>query len=126
MVRVKLREHELKKLSGFRTDAWLTQERVAGSLNIKVNTFADYERGKSNIPLEFLQKLAEMYGKEEIKKFGVKAEGKKFVTKEKQSYKNSHESDLIAPVLDVVNTFRKTRTVQTDELNFYVPEKWKR
>jgi hypothetical protein len=39
----------------------------------------------------------------------------------------NHLRELITPVnYSEVNTFRKTRIVQTDELNFYIPEKWNR
>ena len=145
MIRVKLSEDELRRLRVFRTDAWLLQNKVAKSLNIKVNTFANYESGVVAIPLEFLEKLAGLYSKEEIKKFGVKVEGKDFVKKQVNEYKESKYSKKETPnfsdeeerkrvhgilnsseVYDFSKMCKPFRTVQSDELNFYVPEKWKR
>ena len=125
MIRVKLREHELDKLIDFRQEVGLTKYRVSVLLDMNNNNYSRYECGANTIPLEHLEKLAELYGKEEIKKFGVRVDRNES-TIDKSEEKKPYKGELIAPVLNAINSFRKTRTVQTDELNLYIPEKWVR
>jgi transcriptional regulator with XRE-family HTH domain len=127
MIRVKLSEHELDKLIDFRQEAGLTKYRVSVLLDMNNNNYCRYECGANTIPLEHLEKLAELYGKKEITKFGVRVERNESAIDKKMSEEEKpYKGELIAPVLNAINSFRKTRTKQTDELNFYIPEKWMR
>lgn len=44
-----------------REDRDLTQNEIARYLNIKQNTYSQYETGKREIPIELLWKLADFY-----------------------------------------------------------------
>ena len=44
-----------------REDNQLTQQKVADLLNIGQRTYADYESGKTRIPVDNLMKLAKFY-----------------------------------------------------------------
>lgn len=44
-----------------REDRDLTQNEIAQYLNIKQNTYSQYETGKREIPIELLWKLADYY-----------------------------------------------------------------
>lgn len=44
-----------------REDKDLTQNEIAQYLNIKQNTYSQYETGKREIPIELLWKLADYY-----------------------------------------------------------------
>ena len=45
-----------------RIDRGLTQKQVAEYLNIKQNTYSQYEIGVLNYPLESMGRLADLYG----------------------------------------------------------------
>jgi transcriptional regulator with XRE-family HTH domain len=45
-----------------RIDRGLTQKQVAEYLNIKQNTYSQYEIGVLNYPLETMGRLADLYG----------------------------------------------------------------
>ena len=48
----------LQRLRDFREDKDISQKKMAELLNIAQTTYSDYERGKINIPLDTLRKLA--------------------------------------------------------------------
>jgi len=50
-----------ERIRNLRIDADLTQEKVAQMLDIKQNTYSQYEIGVSRYPLEALIKLATFY-----------------------------------------------------------------
>lgn len=49
------------RLRDLREDNDITQSQIASVLNIKQNTYSQYENGKRQIPLELLWKLADYY-----------------------------------------------------------------
>lgn len=49
------------RLKDIREDRDLTQEEIAEILNVKQNTYQQYESGKRQIPIEALIKLAKYY-----------------------------------------------------------------
>ena len=51
-------EYMLQRLRDFREDKDLSQQKMAELLNVAQTTYSDYERGKINIPLDTLKKLA--------------------------------------------------------------------
>ncbi len=143
MIRVKLSEDDGIKLKNFRCNSWLTDYAIARTLNVSRETLVNYEKAVFNIPLEFLGKLAELYGADEIKNFGVKVE-RGFVKKqaskpsfsknmEYKKFLNEEKEKMIEKIRSLpeaceLSKMRKPpfRTKQTDELNFYIPEKWVR
>ena len=50
-----------ERIRALREDNDYTQSRIAGLLNIGQNTYADYELGKTRIPLDSMIKLAKLY-----------------------------------------------------------------
>ena len=134
MIRVKLSEDELRKLRNFRIEKQLVASRVSTLLFMAPSVYTQYEIGTHTIPLEVLEKLAELYGKEEVKNFGVRVEGRSGNTRIPSFVSNTNKEDQTQKMVGILSTpevydfskFKKTRTVQSDELNFYVPEKWKR
>lgn len=50
------------RLKQLREEKQLTQKEIADLLNIKQNTYSQYETGVHQIPIEFLIKLARFYG----------------------------------------------------------------
>lgn len=50
------------RIRDLRNDRGLTQEDVANILNVKQNTYSQYEIGVVNFPLDAVVKLAEYYG----------------------------------------------------------------
>ena len=50
-----------ERIRALREDNDYTQSRIAGLLNIGQNTYADYEHGKTRIPVDSLIKLAQFY-----------------------------------------------------------------
>ena len=50
-----------ERIRNLRVDANLTQEKVAQVLDIKQNTYSQYEIGVSRYPIEALIKLAKFY-----------------------------------------------------------------
>ena len=49
-------------MKDLREDADITQKEIAAYLNIKQNTYSQYEIGVLNYPLEAVGKLADLYG----------------------------------------------------------------
>ncbi|MBP3939236.1 MAG: helix-turn-helix transcriptional regulator [Clostridia bacterium] len=49
------------RLKDLREDSDLTQQKIAEYLNIKQNTYCQYERGLRQIPIDLLVRLAEFY-----------------------------------------------------------------
>ena len=49
------------RLRDLREDNDITQTQIASVLNIKQNTYSQYENGKRQMPLELLWKLADYY-----------------------------------------------------------------
>ena len=49
------------RLKDLREDADITQTQIACYLNIKQNTYSQYENGQRQIPLEALERLAEFF-----------------------------------------------------------------
>lgn len=49
------------RLRDLREDNDLTQSQIASVLNIRQNTYSQYENGKRQMPLELLWKLADYY-----------------------------------------------------------------
>ncbi len=49
------------RIRDLREDADLTQNRIAELLNIKQNTYSQYENGQRQIPIDALIKLAKFY-----------------------------------------------------------------
>lgn len=50
-----------ERIRAIREDCSLTQQKVADLLNIGQRTYADYESGKTRIPVDSLLILAEFY-----------------------------------------------------------------
>lgn len=50
------------RLKDLREDNDLTQAKIAAMLNIRQNTYSQYENGHRQIPIPLLIKLAEYYG----------------------------------------------------------------
>ncbi|MBQ3471150.1 MAG: helix-turn-helix transcriptional regulator [Clostridia bacterium] len=50
------------RLKDLREDLDLTQKQVADILNVKQNTYSQYENGIHELPLDALIKLARFYG----------------------------------------------------------------
>jgi hypothetical protein len=54
----------------------------------------------------------------------------KYSKKETPNFSDEEKQKMVGilstPEVYDFSKFKKTRTVQSDELNFYVPEKWKR
>lgn len=50
------------RLKDLREDMDLTQKQVADILNVKQNTYSQYENGIHELPLDALIKLARFYG----------------------------------------------------------------
>lgn len=49
------------RIRNLREDADLTQKEMAGFLNLSTRTYAHYEKGTRNIPLDVLIKLADFH-----------------------------------------------------------------
>ena len=49
------------RLRDLREDSDLTQQMIADYLNIKQNTYCQYEKGSRQIPIDLLIRLAEYY-----------------------------------------------------------------
>ena len=50
-----------ERIREIREDNQLTQQKVADLLNIGQRTYADYESGKTRIPIDNIMKLARFY-----------------------------------------------------------------
>ena len=53
---------KFENIRNLRIDHGLTQEQIAKVLNVKQNTYSQYEIGVSNYPIDVLIKLADYYG----------------------------------------------------------------
>lgn len=51
----------IKRLRDLREDNDLTQAQIAAYLNVKQNTYSQYENGKREISIELISKLADYY-----------------------------------------------------------------
>ena len=51
-----------ENIRNLRIDRGLTQEQIAKVLNVKQNTYSQYEIGVLNYPIDVLIKLADYYG----------------------------------------------------------------
>lgn len=51
-----------ERIRNLRIDRGYTQKQVADHLNIKQNTYSQYEIGVLNYPIEAVCKLADLYG----------------------------------------------------------------
>lgn len=49
------------RLKALREDSDIKQETIAGYLNIKQNTYSQYENGQRQLPIDVLIKLARYY-----------------------------------------------------------------
>lgn len=49
------------RLKDIREDNDMTQSYIASKLNIKQNTYSQYETGQRQIPIDILIKLADLY-----------------------------------------------------------------
>lgn len=48
----------MQRLRDFREDRDISQQKMVELLNVAQTTYSDYERGKINIPMDTLRKLA--------------------------------------------------------------------
>lgn len=48
----------MQKLRDFRENKDISQKKMAELLNVAQTTYSDYERGKINIPMDTIRKLA--------------------------------------------------------------------
>lgn len=53
--------HYRDRIRGLREDNNFTQQKIADFLNVGQRTYADYESGKTRIPLDSIIKLAKFY-----------------------------------------------------------------
>ena len=53
---------KFERIRNLRIDSGYTQQHIAELLNIKQNTYSQYELGVLNYPIEALLKLADFYG----------------------------------------------------------------
>lgn len=73
-----------ENIRNLRIDNSYTQQQIADYLNIKQNTYSQYETGVLNYPVDILMKLADLYdvsvdyllGRTDVKKPYPKKEGK--------------------------------------------------
>ena len=62
MISMRYEVMKYERIRNLRIDRGLTQKQVAEYLNIKQNTYSQYEIGVLNYPLEAVGKLADLYG----------------------------------------------------------------
>ena len=62
MMRMRYEVMKYERIRSLRIDRGLTQKQVAEYLNIKQNTYSQYEIGVLNYPIEAVGKLADLYG----------------------------------------------------------------
>lgn len=53
---------KFENIRNLRIDKGYTQKQIAEILNVKQNTYSQYEIGVLNYPIEVLMKLADFYG----------------------------------------------------------------
>ena len=51
-----------ENIRSLRVDNGYTQQQIANYLNVKQNTYSQYEVGTLNYPVDALMKLADLYG----------------------------------------------------------------
>jgi transcriptional regulator with XRE-family HTH domain len=73
------------RIRDLRIDQGLTQEDIAAILNVKQNTYCQYETGVINYPLDLVIKLAEYYGVSVDYLVGLTDEQTPYPRKQKQS-----------------------------------------
>lgn len=66
------------RLKDLREDADLTQSYIAAKLNIRQNTYSQYENGNRQIPIDALIKLACFYGTSTDYILGITDESKPY------------------------------------------------
>ena len=62
MIELRYEMMKYENIRILRIDNGYTQQRVASYLNIRQNTYSQYEIGVLNYPVEALDKLADLYG----------------------------------------------------------------
>lgn len=62
MINVRYEILKFEAIRNLRIDGGYTQKQIAELLNIKQNTYSQYEIGVLNYPIEVLLKLADFYG----------------------------------------------------------------
>lgn len=65
LVRVMMMRYDILKferIRNLRIDNNYTQQQIAEYLNVKQNTYSQYELGVLNYPVDVLMKLADFYG----------------------------------------------------------------
>lgn len=50
-----------RRIGDLRADHDVKQKDIASYLNVRQNTYSDYENGKINVPIEILIKIADFY-----------------------------------------------------------------
>ena len=61
-MRMRYEVMKYERIRSLRIDRGLTQKQVAEYLNIKQNTYSQYEIGVLNYPIEAVGKLADLFG----------------------------------------------------------------
>ncbi|MDE6059584.1 MAG: helix-turn-helix domain-containing protein [Clostridia bacterium] len=51
----------MKRIKELRKENGVTQKEIADYLNIKQNTYSQYENGQRQVPIEILARLADYY-----------------------------------------------------------------
>ena len=51
-----------ERIRNVREDKDMTQAKMAAYLNVSQSTYSDYESGNLNIPIQALDKIADMFG----------------------------------------------------------------
>ena len=89
-----------ERIRALREDNDYTQSRIAGLLNIGQNTYADYELGKTRIPVDSLIKLAQFYNVDMNYITDISKTVHKF-PKEKPS-KHKHSIRFFSPTVPII------------------------
>lgn len=127
MDRIKLNKDEMDKLKSFRHEMGLSQKIVT---ELTGHYIRNYESTGLSLPSGLLEKLAELYDKEEIKNFGVKVKGESRAAINAVNAMNKKKEQekvtkiLVTPEVYDFSKFKKLRTIQSKEENLYIPEKW--
>lgn len=62
VIRMRYERMKFENIRDLRIDRGLTQAEIAQYLNVKQNTYSQYEIGVLNYPVDVLMKLADFYG----------------------------------------------------------------
>ena len=62
MISMRYEVLKFENIRNLRIDNNYTQQQIADYLNIKQNTYSQYETGALNYPVDVLMKLADFYG----------------------------------------------------------------